>query len=617
MVYSSFLASHPPIRTHDGFLYLRRKARRLVLIDGEGSAVDARFLKVNEVIRSGSVIHMHCHCISVGDRDLDLPEPCNQRHDQQDPVVAVSYPSHSPPPNPRIDCSSAPAPPSLEAIAGASMANFVVGPTSFLPGDYEVLHVDGCPQQCRYHVAGAITPRHEDLAIASILPDFPGDQPFALTRNFLLQFMEEETPITLQISQRCPLGSAYVRVGAMADRDWLVARSPHQFMGRQITFVEHNRGRNHRAFTYNRECWLMLLAFPANLWTDEHIRGAVKDFGAMITWDKELSSYAALIVKFPFTFLARDCWVKLLQMKMCLQLMDQPHTLCLLHLSNNSRPLLKEIMAGHNANAFNLNDMPVHGMPELNALPHQLNADDFLELNDLINPVHQDAVNLQDEEMQDLQALVNPVIQNALANGLLNEEQAADNQTKLLSPKDFDWAKSLMQSKIWQILSEFDSQQNNSSMDFVLPLHCPASEPPHCSLSSDATQGFSTPQAIKLKILLAPPASTSVVHIRKKARATPLCVSEVRRSPRISDSTKGYKAKTYFDKNCLACASVAPPIKKAVVRNLCTKFSISAPDSDEESPPKGPNSRQTRSTKEKKKSTKKEANDEASKAKKK
>ncbi|KAM0855207.1 hypothetical protein ACQ4PT_049924 [Festuca glaucescens] len=362
-------------------------------------------------------------------------------------------------------------------------------------------------------------------------------------------------------------------------------------------------------------------------------------------------------------------------------------------LSSSSKPLLKGIMSGHNgsmflllsnraANDFNLNDMPAHGMPDLNALPHQLNAEDFLELNDLINPVHQGAVNMQDVEMQDLQALVNPVIQNAHVNANLNEEQAADNQSeltltissdpssasgsvagavnqpafhqnlhigmvliqdqiqhmphremersldahvqdsflfskegttawasffkpttvvahaitvpaqwadfftaKLLSPEDFDWAKSLMQSKIWQILSEFDSQQNDSTRDFVLPLHCPASAPPLCSLSkacSDATQGFSTPQAIKPRILLAPPASTSVVHIRKKAKDTPLCVSE-----------------------------------KAVVKNLCNKFSIAVPDSEDDSPPEGPTSRQTRSTKEKNKFTKKEANDEASKAKKK
>jgi hypothetical protein len=41
----------------------------------------------------------------------------------------------------------------------------------------------------------------------------------------------------------------------------------------------------------------MLLAFPSDYWDDEHIRGAVKDFGALISWGKELSNYGALIVK--------------------------------------------------------------------------------------------------------------------------------------------------------------------------------------------------------------------------------------------------------------------------------------------------------------------------------
>jgi hypothetical protein len=59
-----------------------------------------------------------------------------------------------------------------------------------------------------------------------------------------------------------------------------------------------------------------------------------------------------------------------------------------------------------------------------------------------------------------------------------------------------------------------------------------------------------------------------------------MCVSEVRRSPRLSASSKGYKAKTCFDKNCLACAAIAPPVKKSVVRNLCHKFNIQ--DSSEE-----------------------------------
>jgi hypothetical protein len=59
----------------------------------------------------------------------------------------------------------------------------------------------------------------------------------------------------------------------------------------------------------------------------------------------------------------------------------------------------------------------------------------------------------------------------------------------------------------------------------------------------------------------------------------------VRRSIRIKALHKGYKARTCFDKNCLACAAVAPPVKRSVVKNLCAKFNISEEDEDEVAPP--------------------------------
>ncbi|KAM0846975.1 hypothetical protein ACQ4PT_055323 [Festuca glaucescens] len=533
------------------------------------------------------------------------------------------------------------------------MANFPVDPVPFIPGDYQVLHVDGRPQQCRHHVAGVIARRHEDLAIATILLDFPGDQPFALTRNFLRQFMEEETQCTLKISQRCPLGSAFVLVSTIADRDWLVERSPHEFHGRQISFIEHNKGLNHRAFNYNRECWLMLLAYPADLWSDEHIRGVVKDFGVLVDWDKELSSYAALIVK----------------MRIFHLLMDLLPILCLLFhiLSHSSTTLL---MLGHNGSLLLNRSMDFSSKAHLVALTISLlNDEEFLELNDLINPMQHNVVQVPDVQMHDFQEMINPIIQNGPANENMIIEQPADNHSeltltistdpssasgsvngvvnqgiihqnlhigmvliqdqihelplpelegnlnlpvndsflfskegttawasyfkpttamatavtvlaqwadfftaKLLSPEDFDWAKSLMQSKVWQILSE----------------------------------GFSTPQAAKPRQLLDPPVSTS-----------PLCASDVRRSPRLTAANKGYRAKTCFDKNCLACASAAPPIKKSVVKNLCSKFSIQVNDEDDELPPQSSTSQQNRSPKKKKLLTKKQVNDAVKKPKKK
>jgi hypothetical protein len=96
---------------------------------------------------------------------------------------------------------------------------------------------------------------------------------------------------------------------------------------------------------------------------------------------------------------------------------------------------------------------------------------------------------------------------------------------------------------------------------------------------------------MKFKPLLAPPASTSVVRVKRKVCSAPLCASDVRRSPRISTANKGYRVKTCFNKNCLACASVAPPIKNSVVKNLCNKFSIQVNEEEEQLPPSSSNSR--------------------------
>jgi hypothetical protein len=176
------------------------------------------------------------------------------------------------------------------------MANFPVDPAPFIPGQYEIAEVTNRPQQCRYHVSHQVSAKNEDVAIATINPPFQGDQLFALTRMFLRSFIEKVLGFSLAMSQHCPIGSAYLRVTS-PDGDWLVRNSPHALLGRGISFVEHNKGINHRALTYNRECWLMLLAYPSDYWDDDHIRGAVKDFGALISWGKELSNYGALIVK--------------------------------------------------------------------------------------------------------------------------------------------------------------------------------------------------------------------------------------------------------------------------------------------------------------------------------
>ncbi|KAM0883974.1 hypothetical protein ACQ4PT_031286 [Festuca glaucescens] len=324
---------------------------------------------------------------------------------------------------------------------------------------------------------------------------------------------------------------------------------------------------------------------------------------------------------------------------------------------------------------LDLNHAPPNVAFDLNAEPHQLDHDDFLELNDLINPVIQNhgpplvvmglpapvQAQAQDVDMlpiednhSDLTLTISSVATHSDESGgsinggphnaqlpnlhigmmlilevevdpiaalspvygtgplaathcsesadfWLSKEGTATWSThfkpdgsivntvnvpakwvdfitaKLLTPEDFGWAKGLLQSKIWEILTDFEIKSDGSARPFVLPRCCPTQAPPVCTLTlacEKATQGFMTPQAPRKDLIALSHSSTSAIHFKKKGQKTPLVCSEVRRSSRIKAMNKGYKAKTCFDKNCLACAAVGPSKKKSVVTNLCSRFNI-------------------------------------------
>jgi hypothetical protein len=150
---------------------------------------------------------------------------------------------------------------------------------------------------------------------------------------------------------------------------------------------------------------------------------------------------------------------------------------------------------------------------------------------------------------------------------------------KLMTPEDFKWASSLMQSKVWDIITR---NSDHETMKFLLPSSCPASSPPVCAIQQackEVMTGFSTPQAPRKSSKTCVPPSTSRIHFNKRKRS-PMVISEVRRSDRIQAQSKGYRRKTCFDRNCLACAPPFPGLKSNVVKNLYSKFGLKDKDKD-------------------------------------
>lgn len=72
-------------------------------------------------------------------------------------------------------------------------------------------------------------------------------------------------------------------------------------------------------------------------------------------------------------------------------------------------------------------------------------------------------------------------------------------------------------------------------------------------------------------------------NLKKIKDKVPLVVTEVRRSYRLQQLSKGYKKKICMDKNCLACHALPPLIPAKVIKSLNTTFcKVSAKDTTEE-----------------------------------
>lgn len=67
----------------------------------------------------------------------------------------------------------------------------------------------------------------------------------------------------------------------------MVRDSPHVYDNVTVSFKKHNEGRNWRSAEFNHECWLLLLGFPNDYWTERHIHCAVGTFAKVLLFVAE------------------------------------------------------------------------------------------------------------------------------------------------------------------------------------------------------------------------------------------------------------------------------------------------------------------------------------------
>lgn len=54
-----------------------------------------------------------------------------------------------------------------------------------------------------------------------------------------------------------------------------------------ITALRYNEALNHRTLYFNRECWLMLLGYPLDYRSSDHLQNAIGSFGRLILWEED------------------------------------------------------------------------------------------------------------------------------------------------------------------------------------------------------------------------------------------------------------------------------------------------------------------------------------------
>jgi hypothetical protein len=171
-----------------------------------------------------------------------------------------------------------------------------VDPGPFLPLGFTAQQIDHREIMVRI-VTRPQPPAHEDWGIVLVQPLPEHEVNFHFFDDIVREYLLEIRHVQIRSVQRSHLGQTLVRFRFTFDRDNLVAMGPQQALCFTFTVIRHNAAWNHRALYFNHECCLMLLGFPMDFWTHEHIQNVIGSFGRVLMWDPDLANATRLLVR--------------------------------------------------------------------------------------------------------------------------------------------------------------------------------------------------------------------------------------------------------------------------------------------------------------------------------
>jgi hypothetical protein len=143
-----------------------------------------------------------------------------------------------------------------------------------------------------------------------------------------------------------------------------------------------------------------------------------------------------------------------------------------------------------------------------------------------------------------------------------------------MDPVRFHWAKSFLESSGWSLVTkDFGSEQR---FTFSLPQLCPSQQGITCIEQLEEDGLNSPPSDIETpkqkKVCPHPPDDLVNMQLKRKTLKAPLVCTEVRRSDRLKELNKGFKASSCNSKICLSCETKPPTLSARAMRSLGKKF---------------------------------------------
>ncbi|TVU07256.1 hypothetical protein EJB05_47304, partial [Eragrostis curvula] len=184
------------------------------------------------------------------------------------------------------------------ASSSQAMANFPMDPHPFIAPE---MHLDmGTParvSRAEISFSGEPVRAHEDFVIALDVDNEINPPDYGIFLQQIRQYITHELHLQVTYCRIHPFGIGLIQLGSIFQRDQLLGGNDHDIDGFRVRFIRHDRALNYRPYPYARFGWIMILGYPLDYMSLQHIDETIAAWGKMIHWHNNPRNKAFVLIK--------------------------------------------------------------------------------------------------------------------------------------------------------------------------------------------------------------------------------------------------------------------------------------------------------------------------------